>query len=96
MNIQQHLHLTFSIGKIDVRLSGEHYRNELGNGTLINTLFADASVKYRKRKWNINATLNNLFNKKKYAYTIYSTTQSTTSQLDIRPREFMFEVGYQF
>ncbi len=96
VNIEQHLYLTFSFGRINLRLSGEHYRNELGNGTQLNTLFADASLKYRKGKWSINTMLNNLFNKKEYAYTIYSTTQSSTSQLNIRPRELMFEIGYQF
>lgn len=96
LNVVQHLIVTFTFGRMDIRLSGEHYRNDLSNGTHLNTLFTDASLKYRKGKWNIKATLNNLFNKKEYAYTIYSTTQSSTSQLNIRPHELMFEIGYQF
>ena len=30
LDFVQRLHLTFSIGQVDLRLSGEHYRNDLG------------------------------------------------------------------
>lgn len=36
LDFVQRLHLTFSIGQVDLRLSGEHYRNDLG-GTHIST-----------------------------------------------------------
>lgn len=95
LDFVQRLHLTFSIGQMDLRLSGEHYRNDLGGKTHLNTVFADASLIYRARKWRLEASLNNLFNKKEYAYTTYSTTQSYTSRLNIRPREAMVTVNYQ-
>ena len=96
LDVVQRLHLTFSLGQIDLRLSGEHYRNDLGNGTHLNTVFADASLIYKVKKWRLEATLNNLFNKKEYAYTLYSATQSSTSRLNIRPREAMLTASYQF
>lgn len=96
LDIVQRLHLTFSIGHVDIRLSGEHYRNDLSNDTHLNTLFADASLVYKTKKWRLEASFNNLFNKKEYAYTLYSATQSSTSWLNIRPREGMVKVGYQF
>lgn len=96
LDFVQRLRLTFSIGQVDLRLSGEHYRNDLGGGTHLNTVFADASLVYRTKKWRLEASLNNLFNKKEYAYTTYSATQSYTSRLDIRPREAMVTVNYQF
>lgn len=96
LDFVQRLRLTFSIGQVDLRLSGEHYRNDLGEGTHLNTVFADASFIYKTKRWRFEANLNNLFNKKEYAYTTYSATQSYTSRLNIRPREAMITANYQF
>ena len=96
LDFVQRLHLTFSIGQVDLSLSGEHYRNDLGEHTHLNIVFADASLIYKRKKWRLEASLNNLFNKKEYAYTTYSATQSYTSRLNIRPREVMATVNYQF
>lgn len=96
LNFVQRLHLTFGIGPVDLRLSGEHYRNDLGSGTHLNTVLADAALIYKVKKWRLEAELNNLFNKREYAYTIYSTTQSYTSRLDIRPREVMVKANLTF
>ena len=54
------------------------------------------ATRYKTRKWRVEASLSNLFNKKEYAYTTYSSTQSYTSRLNIRPREVMVTAGYQF
>ncbi len=96
LDFVQRLRLTFTIGRVDLRLSGEHYRNDLGGGAYLNTVFADASLIYKIKKWRLEANLNNLFNKKEYAYTTYSATQSYTSRLNIRPREAMMTMNYQF
>lgn len=96
LDVVQRLHLTLSIGRIDLRLSGEHYRNDLSSDTHLNTLFADASLTYKTKRWRLETSLNNLFNKKEYAYTLYSATQSSTSWLNIRPREAMVKASYQF
>ena len=95
LNLVQRLRLTFSIGRADLRLSCEHYRNDLDENTRLNTLFADASFVYKTKRWRFEASLNNLFNKKEYGYTTYSTTQSSTSRLGIRPREGMVTVSRQ-
>lgn len=89
LDVVQRLHLTFGIGRLDLRLCGEHYRNDLDAHTHLSTLLADASLVYKAKKWRLEARLNNLFNKKEYAYTLYSATQSSTSRLGIRPREGM-------
>ena len=96
LDFVQRLHLTFSIGHVNIRLSGEHYRNDLNSDTHLNTLFADASLIYRTGKWRLEGSLKNLFDKKEYAYTTYSATQSYTSRLNIRSREFVMTAGYQF
>lgn len=95
LNLVQRLHLTFSIGRVDLRLSCEHYRNDLDENMRLNTLFADASFVYKTKRWRFEASLNNLFNKKEYGYTTYSATQSSTSRLGIRSREGMVTVGRQ-
>ena len=96
LNLTQRLRLILTIGRIDVQLSGEHYHNALGDGTHLNTLLADASLTWKHDRWRVEACLNNLFNKKTYAYTTYTATQSRTDWLRIRPRELSVKVGYQF
>ena len=96
LNLTQRLRLILTIGRIDVQLSGEHYRNALSDGTHLSTLLADASLTWKHDRWRVEACLNNLFNKKTYAYTTYTATQSRTDWLRIRPRELSVKVGYQF
>ena len=49
LDFVQRLHLTFSIGQVDLSLSGEHYRNDLGEHTHLNIVFADASLIYKRK-----------------------------------------------
>lgn len=96
LNFVQRLYLTMNFGKFELRLSGEHYRNDLNSNTHLSTVFADASLVYKTAKWRLEANFNNLLNKKGYAYTLYSATQSSTSRLNIRPREVMLTASHQF
>ncbi|WP_281644062.1 carboxypeptidase regulatory-like domain-containing protein [Bacteroides zoogleoformans] len=96
LDFVQRLHLTLSFGKLELSLSGEHYRNDLNGDTHLSTVFADASLVYKTGKWRLEANFNNLLNKKEYAYTLYSATQSSTSRLNIRPREVMITASHQF
>lgn len=96
LDFVQRLHLTYSIGHLDLRLSGEYYRNDLGSHTHLNTILADAALVYKRKKWRFEAEVNNLFNKKEYAYTIYSATQSYTSRLNIRPREVLAKIAISY
>lgn len=96
LDFVQRLHLTLCTGHLELRLSGEHYRNDLGNGNHLNMVLADVSLIYKVKKWRLEAHLNNLFNQQEYAYTLYSATESYTSRLGIRPREAMATVSYRF
>ena len=49
LDFVQRMHLTFSIGHVDLCLSGEHYRNDLNSDTHLNTLFVDASLIYKTK-----------------------------------------------
>ena len=96
MDIVQRLHLDFRLKNIELQISGEHYRNALGNGSHLSTLLADVSVLWHHDRWRTEACLNNLFNQKTYAYSTYTATQSRTDWLRIRPREILIKIGYQF
>lgn len=95
-DVVQRFRLSLTAGRVDFVLSGEHYRNALGDGTHLTLLLADASAVWRYDRWRVEASLCNLFNKQHYAYTTYTATQSRTDWLRIRPRELFVKIGYQF
>ena len=95
-NMVHRLKTTVSIGQLDIRIGGEYYRNDLGNGSYLHSFLADASLIYKVKKWRIEACLQNLLNKQAYEYTLYSNTQSHTSRLGIRPREALIKASWQF
>lgn len=96
LDMVNRLHLTLGVGDVYLRLSGEHYRNDLGGGNHQTTLLADATLTYRHGRWRFEASVRNLFDKRTYAYTNYTATQSYTYWLNICPREGMAKVSYQF
>lgn len=95
LDFVQRLHLTFSIGQVDLRLSGEHYRNDLGGNTHLNTVFADASLIYKRKNgdWKqpltISSTkrvcLHNVFRHAKLHFTAKYTSEGSNgdSQLSV-------------
>ena len=89
----QRLDYTQTIGRVDVTASAVHYRNELQQGTTVNTLLADASVVWRMKKVRLSFELRNIFDKRRYAVTTYSGVVSSTDWYGLRPREAV--VGVQ-
>ena len=89
----QRLAYTQTIGRVDVTASAVHYRNELQQGTTVNTLLADASVVWRMKKVRLSFELRNIFDKRRYAVTTYSGVVSSTDWYGLRPREAV--VGVQ-
>jgi hypothetical protein len=98
----QKLDLNFVVGKhVTFQLVTEHYHTELGgaNSTI------NSSEKGKRTKdmllqdfmlqWKVNKSLSinlyayNLFNKKEYAYTVFSGSTSISSSYRIRPRNVM-------
>lgn len=95
-DISQQLTLSFGFHDTDIRLSGEHYYNDLSKTQHLNTWLADASLIHKAGKWRFTASVTNLFNKKQYGYTLYSAVQSYTSRVNLRSREFLVSVQYQW
>ena len=89
----QRLAYTQTIGRVDVTASAVHYRNELQQGTTVNTLLADASVVWRMKRVRMSFELRNIFDKRRYAVTTYSGVVSSTDWYGLRPREAV--VGVQ-
>lgn len=95
-NIFQRLTLSFGFHDMDIRLSGEHYYNDLSKTQHLNICLADASLIHKVGKWRLTASVTNLFNKKQYGYTLYSAVQSYTSRVNLRSREFLVSAQYQW
>ncbi|MDO4158911.1 MAG: hypothetical protein Q4D41_00465 [Prevotellaceae bacterium] len=88
----QRLSYTQTIGKVDISIYAEHYRNELQTGEIVNTMLADAELVWRLKKVRLSAKLRNIFNKKDYALTSYSGISSLTNHYKLRPRELVIDV----
>lgn len=56
----------------ELRLKGEHYRREIADNNFKNIVLMDFGVTWRHGKWRWNLALNNLLNKRSYAYTVFN------------------------
>ena len=95
-NWHQSVSATATISHVDLSFSLVHYRNELQEGSHLNTLLGDASAVWRMKKLRLSAELRNLFNKKNYMETIYSGISTLTDSYYLRPRELMISAQYSF
>ncbi|WP_298553976.1 carboxypeptidase-like regulatory domain-containing protein [uncultured Parabacteroides sp.] len=96
LNIVRKLQLSYELFPIEINLSADHYHNDVSRGKAVNAFFADLSFRWKTGNWQFVAEATNLFNKRQYSYTQYSATESYTSWIDIRPREFRASVRYKF
>lgn len=96
LNVVQKLALSYSLSSIDIRLSLDHYHNDLSREQSVDACFANISLCWKTGKWQLAADATNLFNKKEYRYTQYSATESYTSWLTLRPRELLLKAKYKF
>jgi hypothetical protein len=87
----QRLDLNFVVGKnITFQLVTEHYHTELGGACSKDMLLQDFMLQWKVNKsLSINLYAYNLFNKKEYAYTVFSGSTSVSSSYRIRPRNVM-------
>lgn len=94
-NIRQQIYLEIGNSTYQIRLTGEHYYNQLDENHHQHVWLADAETSYIKNKWRFSMSLCNLFNKKEYRYTTYSAIQQYTSWIKMRPREILVSIQYQ-
>ncbi|MDE5687278.1 MAG: hypothetical protein K2I18_01470, partial [Paramuribaculum sp.] len=62
----------FPGGGFELRLKGEHYKREIADNNFKNIVLMDFGVTWRHGKWRWNLALNNLLNKRSYAYTVFN------------------------
>lgn len=80
--------------KWECRIMGEHYRNELTEGTYKNVFLLDTKLVYKlNKRIELSAMLNNIFNQRTYNYTTYSQLSSFESQRWLRGRELLFTIS---
>lgn len=94
-NIRQQIYLEIGNSTYQIRLTGEHYYNQLDENHHQHVWLADAETSYIKNKWLFSMSLCNLFNQKEYRYTTYSAIQQYTSWIKMRPREILVSIQYQ-
>ena len=74
-------------------VSGEHYRNELTEGTYKNIVMLDTRLTFQlNKKIEFSASLTNILNKRRYTYTTYSQLSSFESQRQLRGRQLLFSI----
>lgn len=94
-NIRQQIYLEIGNSTYQIRLTGEHYYNQLDENHHQHVWLADAETSYIKNEWRFSMSLCNLFNQKEYRYTTYSAIQQYTSWIKMRPREILVSIQYQ-
>ena len=96
MIVVQKFQLSYELFPVEINLSADHYHNDVSRDKSVNAFFAGLFLRWKMGSWQFTAEATNLFNKKQYSYTQYSVTESYTSWINIRPREFMASVRYKF
>lgn len=95
-NIVQKLNLSYDLFPVEINLSGDHYYNDVSSDKGLHAFFLNAFLRWKSGTWQIDASINNIFDKRQYSYTQYSSLQSYTSWINIRGREFMISARYKF
>lgn len=88
------LSLNFMLNtKWEWQVSGEHYRNELTEGTYKNIVMLDTKLIFKpSKRIELSASLTNILNKTQYNYTTYSQLSSFESQRSLRGRQLLFSI----
>jgi len=95
-NVVQKLQLSYELSPWTIKLSTDHYHNDVSSSKSIDKFFIDLSLRWKYGSWQLEAYSNNLLNNKQYRYTEYTSNQSYTSWIDIRGREFILAAKYTF
>ncbi|WP_352423437.1 carboxypeptidase-like regulatory domain-containing protein [Proteiniphilum sp.] len=78
--------------RFDLSASAEYFRNEITPDHSVNLVFVDLTAAYKLPRLTLQLQLNNLLNHRNYRYTVYQPLSVYSSQIAIRPREFLFRM----
>ena len=80
--------------KWEWHISGEHYRNELTADQFKNVFLLDTKLIYKlNKRFELSASLSNIFNQRTYNYTTYNQLTSFESQRWLRGRELLISIS---
>lgn len=80
-----------------LRLTAEHYSNEIADGLRKQLLLADAELTCSlKGGWEVNVSARNLFNRRTYAYTLYDGPATFRKSYLLRPRNLTVGLFFRF
>ncbi|HKG07637.1 MAG TPA: hypothetical protein VKB19_14300, partial [Pedobacter sp.] len=85
----------FPANRLIVNLKYEYSYNSAitGSGRLMN--FADAGIKYRLKKLDLNIIYNNIFNTRRYISAAYNGIGSYYSSYELRPAQVLVKVRFK-
>lgn len=95
-NFVQKINVSYSLFPFELNLSADHYYNDVSSAMSVNAFLMDASVRIKHCSWQFDVSVDNIFNKKQYSYTRYSSLESYTSWVNIRGREMLLSARYKF
>jgi hypothetical protein len=90
------LSIAWQVSDVSLSAGIDHYRNDLSSGQSVENFFADLGLRWHTGRWQWEASATNLFDKRSYTYTEYTSLQSYTSRLTLRPREYLLTARYTF
>lgn len=96
LDMVQSLRLSYHLFPFEIALAADHCLNDVTRDRTVNAFFADASIAWKTGSWQLGMSMRNLFNKRQYSYTRYSSAECYTSWIQIRPREFMLSAKHRF
>jgi hypothetical protein len=84
--------------KLILRVMAEHYYINNRIAPANNYYFADMSMRYKPKKSKFDYEINcqNLFNTKQFTSALLLNNVETVSQYQLRPRQFLFKMGFPF
>lgn len=83
--------------KCYIRLTGEHYSNQVTSNTSKRIYLADADLTYCfKGGCELNIAVTNLFDQTVYAYSCFDGLTSISKSYNIRPRNIMMSIFFRF
>ncbi|MDR0844428.1 MAG: TonB-dependent receptor [Tannerella sp.] len=95
-NIVRKLQLAYDWYPVEVNLSTDYYHNDVNSSKSVDAFFTDITFLWKSGKWQFEARVSNLFDRRQYRYTEYSSFQNYTSWINIRGREFLVTARYKF
>lgn len=86
----------FLNNKIELNTQLEYLYNEITKDLSFDLLFANIGAKYKHKDMEYTISLNNIFNKKEYSYTIYNALDTYSYNYKLRPLNILTTVSFKF